>query len=274
MNFSITDLTKNIIPPETFSDISYDLLNEVVMNIDKVLLQEFIKALKTNEHTDLVITGNIGVGKSTICQLLSSLLSFVDNKIKINTYPEYIRLKVDKVKDVGELMLQLRSDKQISVETFQHFILDFWYMILSAKDYKSKHLSLYERLPEDSLYCFAKRSYENKEISEDGWMRLQRRYNEIKQDFNIFEKKDCVTFRVNNESSLVNTLSEIMKIVIEQTKNKHSKADGFVDVKPNDKLYIILEVKPTIYQQRIKIRNRDSEQSLSTTVLEEYGSFY
>ena len=129
MNFSITDLTKNIIPPETFSDISYDLLNEVVMNIDKVLLQEFIKALKTNEHTDLVITGNIGVGKSTICQLLSSLLSFVDNKIKINTYPEYIRLKVDKVKDVGELMLQLRSDKHLcrNIPTFhlRFLVYDF-----------------------------------------------------------------------------------------------------------------------------------------------------
>lgn len=256
--YSTTDLTTTLTPPDSFSDISYDLINEVYSNVDKDLLNEFVNVIKQNGHTDLVITGNIGVGKSTICQLLTTLIELTDKTCEINTYPEYIRLKIDG--DLGEMMLKLRSEKQISVETFQHFILDFWYMILSVKDHRTKHLSIYERLPEDSVYCFAQRSYQNGEINEDGWMRLQNRYGEIRNDFNIFEKSDCSVYRVSNETNLYQTLNNIMKLIIDHIKDK--------------KLYIILEVKPTIYQQRIKIRNRDSEQSLSTAILEQYGSFY
>lgn len=255
-NFSKNGFTNDIKMPESFSDISYDLLMSVMNNLDRSLMNEFCKCVINSGHVDLVITGNIGVGKSTCCQLLTLLLK---DKLQINTYPEYIRME-----KCGEEMLKLRADKKISVETFQHFILDFWYLILHDRDYNSKHLSIYERLPEDSLYCFAKQSYECGDIQPDGWKRLVNRYEEIKTDFNIFEKKDCVVVRISNESSLDKTLHSIMMTVIELLS----------EPKPTKKIYVILDVDRETYHNRIHIRNRDSEKALSSDILRQYESYY
>jgi hypothetical protein len=166
--------------PTSFSDIPYDLYKEIRNSIDNSLIKDCIMILSDiykstanadaekgcGNHININITGNIGAGKSTTCEVISKLIGeeLIKNGVRFVKFPEYIRAYM-----YGEEMLRLRAEKIISVETFQHYILDYWELVLDYYKYASKKsVNIFERLPEDSIYCFAKIAHEEREISDEG----------------------------------------------------------------------------------------------------------
>lgn len=253
--------------PTSFSDIPYDLFKEIRNSIDKTLVDECTMILteiynKSDKPININITGNIGAGKSTTCEVISKLLGqeLLKKNCRFVKYPEYIRASM-----YGEEMLRLRSEKIISVETFQHYILDYWELILDYYKYNSKKsVNIFERLPEDSVYCFAKISYLDKEISEAGWNRLTQRYQNVKDRFDCIEAKDTKTFTVSNEGSISKTVEEILKII------KQFYSENYECLN----LTILLKVSQDTLKERIEVRNRDSEKRLENDYLSSLEDYY
>ena len=254
--------------PTSFSDIPYDLYKEIRNSIDSSLIKECIMILsdiyqKTSEnHININITGNIGAGKSTTCEVISKLIGeeLIKNNVRFVKYPEYIRAYM-----YGEEMLRLRAEKIISVETFQHYILDYWELVLDYYKYASKKaINIFERLPEDSIYCFAKIAHEEHEISDEGWNRLIHRYNDVQDRFHCIEAKDTKTFIVSNEGSISKTVEAILKII----------RDFYGNCGDNLNLTILLKVSQDTLKERIEVRNRDSEKKLENDYLNSLNDYY
>ena len=99
----------------------------------------------------LVITGSIGCGKSTICELLKIVLEKISN-YNIICYPEYINV------DNGNAleMLKNRINNKITPFDFQNYILNVWEKTFKLNKSKknNKSISIFERTPQDSVDCF------------------------------------------------------------------------------------------------------------------------
>jgi broad-specificity NMP kinase len=266
--------------PTSFSDIPYDLYKEIRNSIDNGLIKDCIMILSDiykstanadaekgcGKHININITGNIGAGKSTTCEVISKLIGeeLIKNGVRFVKFPEYIRAYM-----YGEEMLRLRAEKIISVETFQHYILDYWELVLDYYKYASKKsVNIFERLPEDSIYCFAKIAHEEHEISDEGWNRLIHRYNDVQDRFHCIESKDTKTFVVSNEGSISKTVEAILKIIRDFYK------DAASNVSSNLNLTILLKVSQDTLKERIEVRNRDSEKKLENGYLNSLNDYY
>lgn len=257
--------------PSSFSQINYDLLFSVYEEIDSMLLNQLLSLItKVNiKEFNVVITGNIGVGKSTAAEIFRQLLDQkINNQAKVVSYPEYIRIP-----DVGENMLKLRNSNRITVETFQHFILDCWDRLLTSKEFNNenetmKRVNIFERLPEDSINCFAHQSFMNNEISQEGFTRLNNRYNELIKQHNMFESKDCIIIKTHNEKTIGNLINRIIKSIIDCLLQNYEQTKDKIN------MMFILTVKEETYCKRIKIRGRDAESTLSKETLLMFNDYY
>ena len=262
--------------PNSFSQINYDLLFSVYEEVDSILLNQLLSLIRNTNIKDfnVVITGNIGVGKSTAAEVFRQLLDHelsikeLNKQVEVVSYPEYIRIP-----DVGENMLKLRNSNRITVETFQHFILDCWDRLLTAKEFNNesrttKRINIFERLPEDSINCFARQSFMNKEISEEGFTRLKNRYNELIKQQHMFETKDCIIVKTHNEKTIGNLINRIIKSIIDCLLKNYDQTEDKIN------LMFILTVKEETYCKRIKIRGRDAESTLSKETLSMFNDYY
>lgn len=103
---------------------------------------------KFNKYS-FAISGAISAGKSTTLQHLYNL--FNKYNFKTVTIPEYI----DVEPDLGPKLLSRYIDLSITNATFQNFILDTYrntYNKIKDNDY---HVSMLERVPDDSILIFA-----------------------------------------------------------------------------------------------------------------------
>lgn len=200
-----------------------------------------------NMKYNLVVTGNIGSGKSLRCELLYNIFNnFTDD---IQCFPEYLNYSKH-----GKTMLKLRSKDLISPLTFQNYILDEWENMLKHKTYKT--INIFERCPDDSVLCFSS----NLPSKEYGYLmeRLQ----------NMNETYKCPTYKnLNNFTKIVsNDAIENIKTISEIIEN---------DIQNGIKDRVIgLEISTQISYDRIMKRNRNSEKNLEMSVLNDFNKFY
>lgn len=240
---------------ENFADLNQFIFDEIKEKITKNKDYNEILSKKTFKNYNLVITGSVGVGKSTVAEIISQLLNE-----KVVKFPEYINLKINN-ENIGLKMLKYKSEHLIGVDTFQHFILDSWNYILQTRyDKKNDKIYLFERLPEDAFRCFSVESYHNGEISYESLKCLEEKYTMLIDKYNFFEMKDCKFIQIYNDK-LCKTVEEILKII-----------NNDIDNKVTHRL-IGLNVDEEKFSERIKQRGRESEIKC-IDIFKRYQNFY
>lgn len=231
------------------------------MNLNSFTDEDFITIFKLVEGLDvdfekirkydgqkynLIITGNIGVGKSTICQIIyTTLKSYLVN---VTPYPEYIKT------ELGPKMLSLRMTNQISPMTFQSYVLDVWEQLFKNNEYKTKKsFNILERTPIESVECFAK----NSNITSWDYESLLRRCVEINVNNNFPDHSDCSVQVVRNDD-LKKSVTEIFKLII--TDLERGVTDRLIGLRTDIETNI----------RRIIKRDRISEQKINLNTYEQY----
>lgn len=222
---------------------------------------------------NLSISGVIGGGKSTMLTLLYNIFS--NTNYHLYTYPEY--LHVGNVLGKPELnkhsheCLNKRLDGTISAFTFQHYILDMWHLLFTHNDNlklmntingsNNVHVSLFERLPTDSLYSFVKRDYDNGHVSKEEFRTLFNRCRDIAKDHSIpvLNGKLLSIINYTNTKPLNESLCDVMNIVIDDLTLGNVSDSGNHTSTMDRVIRLVCDID-TSYE-RVMNRNRGNETS-------------
>lgn len=220
-----------------------------------------LKRLSNNTY-NLVITGTVGVGKSTICEILYNTLSPILN---VKSYPEFINVKYNNI-NVGSQMFEMKVNNVISAFTFQSYILDIWDYLLKQNCYNQSkvncNFNIFERLPEDSVKCFAKLSFKNKDMTQGEYDNLVRKHKYLVKKYRLPNYNNFKVINVENDK-LYATCHKIIKRIIDDS---HSNIRNRV-------IYLTV-TDEKIYKQRILNRSRTGEDSYNRRILDQFKSFY
>lgn len=247
-----------ILPEYIFENV----IEEIIQNFDLEKMKSAIES-SNGKRYNLVITGSIGVGKSTISQILSIILKKCCEYIDI--YPEYISIK-HKNRPIGNDIFDMFMDKQITSSTFQNFVIDIWKTMFEKNDYntiKDKlRINIFERLPHDAVFCFTKEQV-GKTMSQEEYATILTKYQDLIESLDIPTYDDCYLKNISNDSKIYNTIIEILKIIYHD-----------IITEPNITRVIGLTVSNEKYKQRIKQRGRESEENYDIKTLDYYNRYY
>jgi deoxyadenosine/deoxycytidine kinase len=208
------------------------------------------------KNYDLIITGGIGAGKSTICQIIKTL--FEEENFSVKPIMEYINYDPS-----GETMLCKFLNKEISNSTFQHYILDVYDNQYSKVE--SEQIIITERPLEDSIACFANISYQQRNgITINELLTLWDKANNIIEKYQIAGYNDDKTLKSYIKSnSIVSNLVNIIETIHDDLVNGVTK-----------RIIVLLVDNVKTTQSRISKRGRDSEKSYSDEYLTTINNYY
>lgn len=162
---------------------------------------------------NIVVTGTIGVGKSTVINYLRQLLSDL-SYIHCSVVNEYIVEKYNSI-PVGEIMLNMFMQNKLSSFTFQNYIIDWWdkqykwldsqsYVIANSNQNKYKlWVKIFERLPYDNINCFAKYAVLSNNLSQREFDALNNRYQSVLGQYQPIDYSNSYNVtRVNDDSRI------------------------------------------------------------------------
>lgn len=107
--------------------------------------ENILKFENMQNRYSIALTGQIGVGKSTLCQALKNL--FDGTKFKLNPIREYINYDSD-----GSTMLEKFLKGTITNPTFQNYIMDIYQ--IQCRQISDWNIRVIERPVVDSVACF------------------------------------------------------------------------------------------------------------------------
>lgn len=246
------------------NESNYTFATCVETLISNTLFNNLVKTMKESLGKNgngyrLVITGTIGSGKSTVCQLISNIFSA--NGYNINAYPEFVNVQPEKAIE----MLKRKLEKDASTYEFQNYILDTWEMLFEEHKNKSG-ISIFERCIDDSVLCFCKYDVMNGKMNNEEYERLRERALELDskyqmfgffpENFNIFsfERVECSKL----ELALVNIITTVINDINHGIMNR----------------MIGLYVSGETSKERIHKRLRDGESAYSDDDIENYVKMY
>lgn len=249
-----------------FCDMPGYIFNNVTENIesgfDSMRLKTVIETTEARKY-NLVITGSIGAGKSTISQILSTILKKCCKYVI--SYPEYISLDFNN-RPIGRDIFDMCMNKKISTSTFQNFVIDIWKTMFEENEYNISRdgltINIFERLPHDAVFCFSKEQV-GKSMSEDEYKTIYDKYSALETNYGIPTYENCKLKKVSNDSNIYNTVLEILDIIYEDILHN-----------TNMTRVIGLVISEDKYKQRIKERGRESEEKYEDMTLLHYNQYY
>ena len=120
------------------------------VNVDQKI-QFDINIPKDFKGYNLIITGSIGMGKSTLLESIHNCLNY--NNINHYSFPEFVMTNYSNI-NISETLLEMKLKGILSGITTQNYILDIWeYNLKKYEMYKNKisrnNIVLWDRTPED-----------------------------------------------------------------------------------------------------------------------------
>jgi hypothetical protein len=206
---------------------------------------------------DLVITGPVGIGKSTRCDYISSLLTSI--AVPVSAFPEYL---LGDHSHMSEQLLVEKIEGGISDQTFQSYVLDQWINIAKSKNIRET-FNIYERCVDDSILCFCNISNEKGELTD---LALQNLYNEARNISRVY--------------GLPSYFDADMQFKLIKSKNKVSDTSRIIDIVANDlrtgihKRIIGLSLDNISCFERVRERNRDGENKYTLNLISKFVDHY
>lgn len=161
---------------------------------------------------NLIITGSIGMGKSTLLESIHNCLNY--NNINHYSFPEFVMTNYSNI-NISETLLEMKLKGILSGITTQNFILDIWeYNLKKYEMYKNKisrnNIVLWDRTPEDvGIFTKALINYEKyKNIklnnhainSDENEFNTQCYNNIIERSDKIMEKYNIKKYSIENNN--------------------------------------------------------------------------
>jgi len=217
---------------------------------------ELLKLIENGSY-NLIVTGTLGVGKTTAIKLINNILKY--NHISVKSYLEYINYN-----NVGQEIFQMKMNGEVSAFTFQNYILDIWNDILKKNDFKhSKGINIFERLPYDAVYCFSKKEHDEGNITDDEYELIIQRYKRLINEHAMFEYTSDIKYSRLINNDMTRTIVEIFNIIKNDIEQGIKNRCICLDIDDKE-----------LYYERLGIRNRTNEDKYTQKILGEYKDYY
>jgi deoxyadenosine/deoxycytidine kinase len=140
----------------------------------------------------VVVTGPVGVGKTTI---LSEICKHLDGKLNYRIVPEYIDVLPDATEKLAKYL-----KGELSSYNFQRYVSVYYIQYLEriAKDVTEDTVLIFERVPDDALWCFIRMDQMKGLITPREHQHLSQLIARMNEYFNL----PCYT-KTNNQSALI-----------------------------------------------------------------------
>lgn len=251
---SLTDeMIASKITPETITRAKYYLnISQDEHLIDKL------------QNYNLVITGTIGAGKSTICESVVHILKQLFPQLSLLTYPEFLYVNNNRL---SSKLLAEKIHYNITSNTFQSYVLDSWWNIMNQNKDK-QGFKLFERCIDDCVICFC--NLENKHHTMND-LQLLSLYEDLKKLINQFDIPSYFSSSTSHNVSHFTRLTSTELNYNIQTIFSIIAADLHNGI--NNRI-IGLYVEPEISKERIIMRSRTGESCYTDNQIEEYTNHY
>lgn len=215
---------------------------------------------------NLIITGSIGMGKSTLLESIHNCLNY--NNINHYSFPEFVMTNYSNI-NISETLLEMKLKGILSGITTQNFILDIWeYNLNKYEMYKNKisrnNIVLWDRTPEDvGIFTKALINYEkynniklnNHTINSDENEFTTQCYNNIIERSNkIMEKYNIKKYSLedNNKSCYISMIRSNIELMLISVLNiiKDDIEKGLCNIR-------IIHLKTDRLDQHKNIQNRN-----------------
>lgn len=218
---------------------------------------EMLKSCLNDKRYDIVITGTVGSGKSTVCDILLHMIVLIDT-IRVNTFPEFVSFDGE----FSERMLDGKIRGSISQLTFQSYILDAWEQMLKRTD-TSNAFNIYERCADDSVACFCNIANKDHSLTDNELIVLYERLVSMNNRYSTVSFFDPNThFTEITEQDLSSIVLLIVKTICSDIANGVSKR------------IIGLAVSSEVSAHRIASRGRSSESGYPQAIITLYQRHY
>ena len=154
----------------------------------------------------IVITGGVGVGKTTSINRLAEILT--SENIPFKVVPEYLQGDIH-----GIEMLNGFLNKTIPSFDFQYYILNFYDRFLENLEVVPETILIFERIPDDSITCFANKWNKSGQITNTELIELYNYSAEIATKYNL---PSYFTINSNNENSFSIVKSDNTETIVSQ----------------------------------------------------------
>ena len=215
---------------------------------------------------NLVITGTVGAGKSTMCESIAYILRCIHPSLPIITYPEFLYINDS---ELSSNLLCKKFVGGVSATTFQSYVLDNWRFVLKQNEpWKHSGFKLFERCIDDTVICFC--NFENKEKRMSD-LQLVSLYEDLKQLVNEFDIPTYFELQPHEKNShftkiystdLNYNLQRVLSIISADIANGITNR------------IIGLSVESKTSKNRIILRNRDGESGFTDEQIIDYNDHY
>ena len=215
---------------------------------------------------NLIITGSIGMGKSTLLESIHNCLNY--NNINHYSFPEFVMTNYSNI-NISETLLEMKLKGILSGITTQNYILDIWeYNLNKYEMYKNKisrnNIVLWDRTPEDvGIFTKALINYEKyKNIklnnhainSDENEFNTQCYNNIIDRSDKIMEKYNIKKYSIedNNKPCYVSMIRSNIELMLISVLNIIKD-----DIEKNLTNNRIIHLKTDRLDQHKNIQNRN-----------------